>query len=499
MKRVLVAALHHESNSFNPIVAGENDFKVIRGAEVFNNFRENDPLTGVIKPLLEQGYEVVPTVFASAVPNGEVDHDFYMGIKAEIIRVAKEEKAKKPIDAVTLSLHGSMRIKDLGEAEGYLLEELREIFPDIPMFCALDMHTTMTERMFYHCDGFVGYKCAPHTDRYETGVHAARMTIAALEDGFKAKSSWVKVPILIAGEQSSTTVEPMKGLIEELRRLEQQDGIMAASYLMGFPWADNADSSVAVHVVADSQELADREALRLADLMWSKKDEFCFQTETYPEKEALDVAFGAIQEGHALPIYLSDSGDNPTAGSSSDCTGFLRLIMEDSRTDLLKSPVLYGGIYDPEATRACKGKVGQEITLTFGAKFDSVTTEPITATGTVEAYIENWERSSVKCDLALFRSHGVDIILAEAHVGYTTPAIFSDLGRDPKEADIVVCKLGYLTADQAAIAKRSIMALSKGSTNEDLKTLNYTKVPRPIFPLDDDFPYDFNSNLIEKP
>ena len=61
---------------------------------------------------------------------------------------------------------------------------------------------------------------------------------------------------------------------------------MAASYLMGFPWADNKDSSCAVYVVADSQELADKEAIRLAELMWSKKDEFCFQTETYHEQEA---------------------------------------------------------------------------------------------------------------------------------------------------------------------------------------------------------------------
>ena len=96
MKRVLVAGLQHESNSFNPIVTGEKDFQVIRGAEVFNRFRPNDPVSGVIKPLMEQGYEVVPTVFASAVPNGEVDHDFYMNLKAEIIRVAKEEQAKKP-------------------------------------------------------------------------------------------------------------------------------------------------------------------------------------------------------------------------------------------------------------------------------------------------------------------------------------------------------------------------------------------------------------------
>lgn len=489
MKRVLVAGLQHESNSFNPIITGENDFQVIRGAEVFNCFRDNDPVSGVIQTLQAQGYEVVPTVFASAVPNGEVDYSFYMGVKAEILRIAKEEQAKKPVDAVTLALHGSMRVHGLGEAEGYLLEELREIFPDIPIFSSLDTHTTMTKRMHDNCDGFVAYKCAPHTDRFETGAHAAGMTIAALEQGVKACSAWVKIPILIAGEQSSSTVQPMAGLVDELRAAETGRGILAASYLMGFPWADNEDSSVAAYVVADNQELADREALGLAQLLWSKKDEFCFQTETYPEKEALDLAFQAVLRGDPLPVYLSDSGDNPTAGSSSDCTGFLDLIMKDNRTNALKTPVLYGGIYDPEATKACKGKVGSKITLTFGAKFDQTTTGPITASGTVKAYIENWDKSSVPCDLALFHTCGVDIVLAEAHVGYALPVIFTDLGREPKEADIVVCKLGYLTEPHAAIAKRSIMALSKGSTNEDLESLNYKKVPRPIFPLDRDFEY----------
>lgn len=497
MKRVLTASLMHESNSFNPVLTGANDFNVIRGEKIFQNMKANDPASGVIQTLLDQGYEVVPTIFASAVPNGEVDRNFYLDLKAEIIRLAKEEQAKAPIDAVTLSLHGSMRVRDFGEAEGPLLEELRQVFPNIPIFCALDMHTTMTKKMQENCDGFVGYKCAPHTDRYETGVHAAKMTIAALEDGFKAKSAWVKVPILIAGEQSSTTVEPMKGLVEMTREAEKKPGVMAASYLMGFPWADNTDSSVAVHVVADSQELADSEAIRLADLMWSKKNEFCFQTETYHEEEAIDTAMKAVLAGDPLPIYLSDSGDNPTAGSSSDCTGFLKKLMDDPRTDKLRTPVLYGGIYDPEAARACAGKVGQEITLTFGSKFDSKTTSPITATGVVKAYIEDWDKFPMKTALALFSTHGVDVVIAEAHVGYTTPDIFKDLGRDPKDADIVVCKLGYLTAAQSAVAKRSIMALSKGSTNEDLKTLHYEKVPRPIFPLEDDFLYDAAANLMK--
>lgn len=498
MKRVLIAAMLHESNSFNPIVAGEKDFKVIRGADVFQLPKSNSSLSGIIETLGAQGYEMVPTVFVSAVPNGVVDYDFYMAKKAEILEIARAEKEKGPIDAITLSLHGSMHIQGLGDAEGYLLEELREMFPDIPIFAALDMHTTMTHRMHDNCDGFVGYKCAPHTDRFETGVHAANMTIAALENGVKAHSAWVKVPILIAGEQSSTTVEPMKSLIDALRETEKQQGILAASYLMGFPWCDNENSAVSVNVVAESQKQAEEEAVRLAQLMWETRNQFCFQTETYPEQEALDVAFAAVEQGEPTPVYLSDSGDNPTAGSSGDCTGFLRRILEDGRTDALRTPVLYACIYDPEAARACVGNVGKELTLTFGAKFDQKTTSPITATGTVVACIDRWERSSAPGALALFRTQGVDIVLSESHVGCGMPEIFTDLGRDPAQADIVVCKLGYLTNEQSLIAKRSIMALSKGSTNEDLKTLPYQLIPRPIFPLDEDFSYHAEENLIPK-
>ena len=495
MKRVFVAAMHHESNSFNPIVAGEKEFNVIREQEFFDNFRPNDSLTGVVKTLMEAGYEVVPGVSCRAVPNGEVDYDFYQGIKREIIEIAKRENAKKPFDAITLSLHGSMRIKKQGEAEGYLLEELRALFPNIPIFASLDMHTTMTDRMHNNCDGFVGYKCAPHTDCYGTGEHAAKMTIHVLEDGVKAHSAWVRVPILIAGEQSSTTVEPMITLIKELRETEKKPGIMAASYLMGFPWADNEDSSVAVHVVAESKEQADAEAVRLAEFIWSKKDDFCFQTEALHEKEAIDAAMESIGNG-VMPVYFSDSGDNPTAGSSSDVTEFASMLIADPRIAALDKPVLYGGFYDPEACKACEGKVGQEITLTFGAKYDTKTSSPITTTGVVKNYVENLElHGRNQGAAAIFSTHNIDFIIAEQHIGYAGPQVFLAMGMKPEDAAIVVCKLGYLGDEHEAYAKRAILVLTKGSTNEDLKTLHYEKVPRPLFPLDDNFPFDAKANL----
>lgn len=496
MKRILVGAMNHESNSFNPITAGENDFLVLRGKDVLARRSENDTLTGIMDTLENAGYEIVPTVFASAVPNGLVDKAFVQKLRCEILEMAA---GAGHIDAITFALHGSMTGSDYEEAEGPLLEGLRKLFPDIPIFVALDMHTTMTERMHRNADGFVGYKCAPHTDCRQTGIHAAQMTIAALERGVQARSAWVKVPILIAGEQSSTTVQPMISLINALREAESVPGVLAASYLMGFPWCDTPHSAVGVYVTAENSFLAESQALALAQRIWDTRKEFCFQTETYGEQEVLDKAFEAIANGEPTPIYLSDSGDNPTAGSSSDCVGFLGKLLSDPRTQALPTPALFGGVYDAEATLACKGKVGQEVTITFGAKFDTVTTKPITATGKVMAYVESWDKfPGNRSDIALFRTGNVDIVLAEKHIGYTSPAVFADLGRDPQEAQIVVCKLGYLTAAQAAVSKCSIMALSKGSTNEDLATLPYVKTPRPIFPLDNDFPYDPKGNLFRK-
>lgn len=34
MKRILIAGMHHESNSFNPITTCEKDFRVIIGNEI---------------------------------------------------------------------------------------------------------------------------------------------------------------------------------------------------------------------------------------------------------------------------------------------------------------------------------------------------------------------------------------------------------------------------------------------------------------------------------
>lgn len=89
----------------------------------------------------------------------------------------------------------------------------------------------------------------------------------------------------------------------------------------------------------------------------------------------------------------------------------------------------------------------------------------------------------------------MDIVISEEHIGYTDPQLFRELGLKPEDAGIIVCKLGYLTPGHKALAKRSILALTKGNTNEDLESIDYKLVGQPIYPLDRDWVYNPNKAL----
>ena len=483
-KRVLVGGLHHESDTFNPIVTGRKDIWVRRGRELLDH-KGRDSCSGEIATLLKAGYEVVPTLIARAVPNGEWDTGYYKELKEEFLDGIR--KAGK-LDALCLSLHGSMRVKGIGEAEGDLLEAIREICPDIPIVTSLDMHATVTPRMMKYADAFVGYKCAPHTDTYETGEHAAQITIDMLEKGFRPVMKAVRVPFLVAGEQSETSVEPMKSLIARLREEEKNDEhVLACSFLLGFPWADTEENGVCALVVTDGdEEKAKDKAMELAQLFQDTREQFCFYNETrYPE-DALGAAKQSLNDG-VSPVVISDSGDNPTAGSSQDVTNFLSLILQDNTLKALNPPLVYQGFYDPGVIEeAKKAGVGKMVKGTLGACFDKEKSSPVPIDATVKAIVEQWVGAEGS-DLVLLDVEGVDVVVTSGHVGCYDPEMMRVLGVTPEECKVIVVKLGYLEPEIRAIAKRSMMALTTGSTDEVFERLPYKKIPRPIYPLDKEF------------
>ncbi len=478
MKRVVVGGMHHESNTFNPILAGWQDIRIRRGEDLVRTIQD-DSIGGVVSTLLEAGYEVIPTLIARAVPNGEWEKEVYETLKEELLDALR---LAGPVDAICLSLHGSMRVHGLGAAEGDLLQAIRKIQPTVPLITSLDMHATITDAMLKTADGFVGYKCAPHTDTFATGVHAARMVIDVLEHGARPVMEAVRIPMIVAGEQSETSVEPMVSLMTELKKLEQQPSVMACSYLLGFPWADTAPNSIVAVVVANGDRaLAKRVALQLAGNFWEKREAFHFYNETYLPNEALRVCLQKVDD-HA-PVVISDSGDNPTAGSSGDVTNFLKLMFADSKASSLVPPALYQCFYDPFlVAKAFSHGVGSTFEGSLGAAFDTVKSSPVQGLMTVKAVTRDWDGNGV--DLALIHTGGIDVVVTSKHVGAYDPQMMRAVGVVPQERKLIVVKLGYLEPEIRAISRYSVMALTDGSTNEVLSSLPYTKLPRPVYPLD---------------
>ena len=60
------------------------------------------------------------------------------------------------------------------------------------------------------------------------------------------------------------------------------------------------------------------------------------------------------------------------------------------------------------------------------------------------------------------------------------------LGVEPEKLKVIVVKLGYLEPEIRAIAKRSLLVLTDGSTNEIFTRLEYKELPRPMYPFDKD-------------
>ena len=119
--KIITAGFHHESNTFNPIITDSIDFNIYRGDEIYDAIKTYESVRGVVETLESyEGYEVIPTLFARAVPNGEVSNKLYNSLIEEMVEMMK--KIDNP-DGITLALHGSMRVEGLGEAEGDILRQ----------------------------------------------------------------------------------------------------------------------------------------------------------------------------------------------------------------------------------------------------------------------------------------------------------------------------------------------------------------------------------------
>lgn len=150
-----------------------------------------------------------------------------------------------------------------------------------------------------------------------------------------------------------------------------------------------------------------------------------------------------------------------------------------------------GMIWDPIAVEfAFAAGVGATVPLRIGGKCGPLSGAPVDGLATVTGLNPtHWQRAfGIKRDMgrsAAIRIGGVDVTLASTREQVHSPECFAGLGVALEGRRVLVVKSAqHFHAEFAALAQEIIYAVGPGTTSVEFKNFEYTKLRRPIWPLD---------------
>jgi microcystin degradation protein MlrC len=485
--RFFVAMVSHETNTFSPVRTDRRQFEArdLRyGGEILEAYRGTGTcLGGMIDAGGARGVTLVPSLAASASPAGPVAKEFYGEMRD---RLLADLRQAGPLDGVLLDLHGAMVVEGLDDGEGDLLQAVRATVGDVPIAVTLDFHANVTRAMTEAATLLHGYKTYPHVDMEARGREAAARLAEVAAGRIRPTVAYRQPPMLppIAGQL--TTRGPMRRLYDLADAMEARPGVLSISVFAGFPLADIRDAGLSIYVATDGdQALADALADELAAAAWTLRREFLHR--------ALPVA-DAVARALALdgrPVVLADIADNTGGGAAGDTTEILRELLRVGAR-----PATVACLWDPAAVGAClQAGVGASLTLSVGGKVDPSHGPPLTVGGRVRTLSDGQfvhkgpMLRGVQGRLgptAVLDVNDVKLILISHRWQTLDPEMIRFVGIDPLAEKILVVKSSiHYRAAFEPIARAILEVDAPGLSSSNLTRFAFTRVRRPIFPLDD--------------
>jgi microcystin degradation protein MlrC len=483
---VRIALIHvmQETDTFTSVATTLADFEkvaLVEGDAMLGRVDPSGPIAGFFEAVRASGEVVhtIPILRADAQSGGRLSRETLDELCRRISRRLQESL---PVDGLVVFLHGAASADGIDDVEGHILATIRAVAgPAVRLALMLDHHANVTIEMMRHTDILMAFRTQPH-DPFETARDLTRLSLRDIAAEIRPTSAWRKIPMITHQEQYLTSRGPMKVWFDLARTMEADGRSLAVSLFPMQPWLDVEEAGWSVVVVTDddpraAEELADE----LADLAWSMRHRFMEQ-----ENLSTDDAIRYADDPVRGTVLLSDTGDSVLGGSPGDSTVILAALVRTPPRHRALVPVA-----DPLAARrlAVCGR-GESVTLDLGG-WSNTFYPPLQVTGTLRATgdgvvsLAGLPQGSVDMGTASILDVGNVTVLVTEHpgVGGIHPGVYRHLGVEPS-FKMIVMKTASNFQYMNDITTTFVRVATPGPTQSDVQSLPWTRIPRPMFPLD---------------
>lgn len=487
--RIAVASLMQESNSFSPLPTTVETFAsyyLLRGDEMLTGYGSaRTEVPGFFDVLADAKTEPVPLLAAYAAASGTVTREAFDTLVGEM---EERLRAAGRVDGLLLALHGALVVEDQPDGDGEIIQRLRRILPAaVPIGVSLDLHGHITPLKLQPNVFHIGYREYPHIDMYETGQRTSRILLDVVAGRRPMPAmALAKRPLLVSPVCTRTTDGPLLPIAQEARRMERDGEVIHAALFPVQPWIDVPDLGFAALVCADDAPRAEAAAEKLVEMTWQRRADF------FPDLMALaeTIRIGLASEGMTL---VSDAGDAPTGGSAADSAEVLKTLLDEGADKA--SGLSYLTICDPGAVKAAAAAgAGAEVVTPVGHYFSRQDGTPVSIRGRVLSLSDGTYKMTDGGPNGLELSMGPTAVIAVGSIRLLArsqpsmewdKAMYASQGLPLDQAALVFVKSpSHFRQSFGPFAARILSANTPGPTAPDMRRIPFTRVTRPLYPLD---------------
>ena len=477
--KIIAAKFTLEANEHVPMFCDLENTALSFGKEALSHMQLGDVFD-------RPDIELIPVLCADAGCSGVMRKGCFDYLEQRILNAVREHLPE--LDGIYLHLHGASEVEGLGSGDHHILAAIRKLTgPYLPIAVACDPHGNLCQEYVDNCTILRSYRESPHTDADETKRQVAQMLCDLLKHRQNIHAIYRKLPLILGGEQSVSTDEPVRSINQYMDELEQDPRILSCSWHVGYIRHDTDVAGCGIVVVPATESdsaYAETIADQLAEYVWQKRHEFHYTGLTAGLEEALDMAVNF--EGK--PVFISDSGDNVTSGVTGWNTLVLRRVL--ARKTRTKS-FLFAAICDPGAFGKLNAlAVGSAAEFTLGVNHDACS-ESVALRGTVKAKgklmgyaLHDVNAVFGECVVVSLQDENIDVIVSSTRQVLCEQHQFENAGVNWDDYDVIVVKQGYIFPECKAKGRLCVMALTPGATPQNTAMIPFKRIQRQMFPID---------------